>query len=116
MDTGNMTASVPLSDPYKISHLFGRHNLSCGDTCAIWIWFSGPVRWIGKAEFEGILKKGPYLPCVSMAGGALLAGYPQNVLNKEMNKQPEWGFRNPILFQQSITEPDKQTPTCVLAE
>ena len=26
-------------------------------------------------EFEGILPKGPYLPCVSMAGGALLAGY-----------------------------------------
>ena len=26
---------------------------------------------------EGILPKGPYRPCVSMAGGALLAGYPQ---------------------------------------
>ena len=25
--------------------------------------------------FEGILPKGPYLPCVSMAGRALLAGY-----------------------------------------
>ena len=25
--------------------------------------------------FEGILPKGPYLPCVSMAGGAHLAGY-----------------------------------------
>ena len=24
---------------------------------------------------EGILPKGPYLPCVSMAGRALLAGY-----------------------------------------
>ena len=26
-------------------------------------------------EFEGILPKGPYQPCVSMAGRALLAGY-----------------------------------------
>ena len=26
-------------------------------------------------HFEGILPKGPYLPCVSMAGRALLAGY-----------------------------------------
>ena len=27
------------------------------------------------AYFEGILPKGPYLPCVSMAGRALLVGY-----------------------------------------
>ena len=27
------------------------------------------------SKFEGILPKGPYLPCVSMAGRALLAGY-----------------------------------------
>ena len=27
--------------------------------------------------YEGILPKGPYLPCVSMAGRALLAGYPR---------------------------------------
>ena len=26
---------------------------------------------------EGILPKGPYLPCVSMAGRAILAGYPR---------------------------------------
>ena len=31
------------------------------------------------AEIEGILPKGPYLPCVSMAGRALLAGYPRNI-------------------------------------
>ena len=29
----------------------------------------------GEAYIEGILPKGPYLPCVSMAGRALLAGY-----------------------------------------
>ena len=34
--------------------------------CSLWQW-----------HFEGILPKGPYLPCVSMAGRALLAGYPQ---------------------------------------
>ena len=28
-------------------------------------------------DIEGILPKGPYLPCVSMAGRALLAGYPR---------------------------------------
>ena len=32
------------------------------------------VAWIHDL-FEGILAKGPYLPCVSMAGRALLAGY-----------------------------------------
>ena len=29
---------------------------------------------------EGILPKGPYLPCVSMEGRALLVGYPRNAL------------------------------------
>ena len=32
-------------------------------------------RWCTHWYFEGILPKGPYLPCVSMAGRALLAGY-----------------------------------------
>ena len=31
---------------------------------------------LSEAYIEGILPKGPYLPCVSMAGRALLAGYP----------------------------------------
>ena len=30
-------------------------------------------------QIEGILPKGPYLPCVSMAGRALLAGYHRNM-------------------------------------
>ena len=30
----------------------------------------------GNTDFEGILPKGPYLPCASMAGRALLEGYP----------------------------------------
>ena len=32
-----------------------------------------------QRHIEGILPKGPYLPCVSMAGRALLAGYHQHV-------------------------------------
>ena len=32
---------------------------------------------LGSSYLEGILPKGPYLPCVSMAGRALLAGYPR---------------------------------------
>ena len=31
----------------------------------------------GDPYIEGILLKGPYLSCVSMAGRALLAGYPR---------------------------------------
>ena len=31
---------------------------------------------------EGILPKWPYLPCVSMAGGALLAEYPRHVVER----------------------------------
>ena len=30
-------------------------------------------------DIKGILPKGPYLPCVSMAGRALLAGYPRYI-------------------------------------
>ena len=33
------------------------------------------TRWGLIVHFEGILPKGPYLPCVSMVGRALLAGY-----------------------------------------
>ena len=38
--------------------------------------FSGTCKFsFGHGGIEGILPKGPYLPCVSMAGRALLAGY-----------------------------------------
>ena len=36
---------------------------------------------MGDRQFEGILPKEPYLPCVSMAGRALLAGYHPHKLN-----------------------------------
>ena len=35
------------------------------------------IDWCQIAHILGILPKGPYLPCVSMAGRALLAGYPR---------------------------------------
>ena len=40
---------------------------------------SKPPAKVSKTKLEGILPKGPYLPCVSMAGRAILAGYPLNV-------------------------------------
>ena len=36
---------------------------------------------------EGILPKGPYLPCVSMAGMAFLAGYHPYIDNSYWNSQ-----------------------------
>ena len=45
----------------------------------LWERFSWAATTIGGHQIyehiEGILPKGPYLPCVSMAGRALLAGY-----------------------------------------
>ena len=41
------------------------------------IWRSNTCRF--HLQIEGILPKGPYLPCVSMAGRALLAGYPRKL-------------------------------------
>ena len=35
------------------------------------------LQWERSAHIEGILPKGPYLPCVSMTGRALFAGYPR---------------------------------------
>ena len=49
------------------------HNLFEMDEVVYW-----PCHW-SAVHFEGILPKGPYLPCVSMAGRALLAGYPRFV-------------------------------------
>ena len=44
-----------------------------------WNWLRNGVIWplsvSSWPHIEGILRKGPYLPCVSMAGRALLAGY-----------------------------------------
>ena len=41
-------------------------------------------------QIEGILPKGPYLPCVSMAGRALLAGYHHNVFCEQFHKKSSW--------------------------
>ena len=44
------------------------------------------VRNIKILYIEGILPKGPYLPCVSMAGSVLLAGYPRYMHRKLHNR------------------------------
>ena len=36
------------------------------------------LNWTIIQQIKGILPEGAYLPCVSMAGRALLAGYPRN--------------------------------------
>ena len=43
-------------------------------------------------HIEGILPKGPYLPCVSMAGWALLAGYPRYLALRAGNTRVTGGF------------------------
>ena len=44
------------------------------------------LRWGGHHEgyIEGVLPKGPYLPCVSMTVRALLAGYPRHIVSLQM--------------------------------
>ena len=46
---------------------------------------------IDVIHIEGILPKGPYPPCVSMAGRALLAGYPQ-YMNEEGLNRTTWSI------------------------
>ena len=53
--SGNKSLSVPMLTAY------------------VAIWHQTTIRC--QPHIEGILPKGPYLPCVSMAGRALLAGY-----------------------------------------
>ena len=44
------------------------------------------------AQLEGILPKGPYLPCVSIAGRALLAGYHRITWNTSRPRQKDRQF------------------------
>ena len=46
-------------------------------------WESSASCWNSwfASHIEGILLKGPYLPCVSMAGRALLAGYHRHIMH-----------------------------------
>ena len=56
----------------------GCQHASWSSTITSLCWFKlGPVFWgpYYTPYIDGILPKGPYLPCVSMAGWALLAGY-----------------------------------------
>ena len=58
-----------------------------------------PPGWCGrnlktqlKTQFEGILPKGPYPPCVSMAGRVLLAGYPRIFKLRKLNRSLDTHF------------------------
>ena len=42
-----------------------------------------------QGHIEGILPKSPYLPCVSMAGRALLAG-PHRCVSHHEDRKPVW--------------------------
>ena len=62
------------------------------------------IPWHNITQFEGILPKGPYLPCVSMAGKALLAGYPQIVLVIEQNKVISFSWKNVLILSETNTD------------
>ena len=58
-----------------------------------------------KVYVEGILPKGPYLPCVSMAGRALLAVYPWYVVEarfKTLATTPAFVFRKHLHWKNRI--------------
>ena len=42
---------------------------------------SDEINKIKRHKIEGILPKGPYLPCLHMTDRALLAGYPRNIVD-----------------------------------
>ena len=53
-------------------------------------------------HIEGILPKGPYLPCVSMAGRALLAGYPRHTHSEWiiLERKFSWSASRKLLLWQ----------------
>ena len=56
------------------------------------------------AQFEGILPKGPYPPCVSMAGRALFAGYPQIDVYVKMTQKVRPYFLNNFCSLNFVTK------------
>ena len=61
-----MCCQTPISQCGRIFHIWSRLCSECMSDICNW-----------HSNIEGILPKGPYLPCVSMAGRALSAGYPR---------------------------------------
>ena len=64
-----------------------------------------PISFPHRQDIEGILPKGPYLPCVSMAGRAILAGYHRYVIAIAgvLRKTPTFVMRYCILSSEFIT-------------
>ena len=59
-----------------------RHAMWQYHTNDCWEHIDGNMNISKQKYIEGILPKGPHLPCVSMAGRARLAGYPRYVVQQ----------------------------------
>ena len=55
-------------DHIPLKWCYNRHHI-------LYVAHTHGISFASSFDFKGILPKGPYLPCVSMAGRALLAGY-----------------------------------------
>ena len=66
----------------KTTSALNGHGIAADDptmTCN-YCWFNMMSCHVNSLHIEGILPKGPYPPCLRMAGRALLAGYPRYVI------------------------------------
>ena len=86
--------------PYLLQQWLGQ-NILCHFSCHRWS-LGSLVYWNTSQGFlclvyaiEGILQNGPYLPCVSMAGRALLVGYHRHV-------GVPWDTRLPQIYHASL--------------
>ena len=70
------TALTPLQTHWSYCSLAPNHRYTRFTLC---LWCVMVCQW-SILSIEGILPKGSYLPCVSMAGRALLAGYPRHIV------------------------------------
>ena len=101
----------PISPIPLFSQIFtiAKTLVTCWTSCsyltgvaAAWVWW----------HIEGILPKGPYLPCVSMAGRSLLAGYPQYVKYESNSKNLSVSAaRSNISLTEKSTNEALVTPT-----
>ena len=63
---------------WETSYMYS-HSLKRNSRPDQWLYVCARNACQTSGYIEGILSKGPYLPCVNMSGGALLAGYQRYV-------------------------------------
>ena len=94
----------------------------CWDRRVLTHWSLGMWQqlWM-RIDVEGILPKGPYLPCVSMAGRALLAGYPRYLEHSLCNypqvnalRTLDWWFVNIVSGHGLVPSGNKPLPEPML--